>query len=138
MKLKILFIGLLLLFSFFFIERIFIPETTNEIIERAYQYGRDNEKKTPDKTFHFDGCTLFFDRFLGSSFKEACLNHDIAYWYGGTGQERLMVDVVFRGDIAETGLSGKVLSPVMYLGVRLFGDSFIAKLFNANWGFGYN
>lgn len=130
-----LFIAVLLLLGVFW-ERNSLPETTSRMKERAQEYGEEQGKDTPVNPFTFDGCTLFPDRFLDSSFKEACLKHDIAYWYGGSKEERKEADLQLKEEVSEAGFSGAILQYPIYWGVRVFGDSFIARHFNAHWEFG--
>ncbi|MGM0629311.1 MAG: hypothetical protein ACQESA_02705 [Patescibacteria group bacterium] len=134
----IFFCIIFVLFIAFFVERSFLPETDLEMKKIALEYGEQNGKSVPPRPFYFDGCTLFPDSVFGSSFKKACLDHDIAYYYGGEKSDRLKADIIFKKEISGTGLAGRLLSYPMYLGVRLFGDSFIARYFDSNWGFGYN
>ena len=121
-----------------FIERSFLPETTDEHVNKALSYGDLNELATPPKPFYFDGCTLFPDKIGSVSFLSACLQHDIAYWYGGSSEDRKQADLVFKQDIKDLGMVGSVFSLPMYLAVRIFGDTWLMKQFGANWGFGYN
>lgn len=119
-------------------ERNITPSTTTKHIERATLYGVENNLTTPPRPFHFGGCTLFPDRIGDSSFLEACLTHDIAYWYGGSSSQRRHADQVFRQDIRESGSFGRWLQWPMYGAVRLFGNTWVLRQFDANWGFGYN
>jgi len=134
----IVFFIILLATGFLFLERRQMPETTNEMVAEAKNFGLAQGKEAPPRSFVFDGCTLFLDGFGDSSFLSACLDHDIAYYYGGTQEERLMADKIFKDDISQSGQVGKVFQYPMYWAVRLLGDSFIARLQNASWGFGYN
>lgn len=120
------------------LERMYTPIPTTTELRAAYQYGTWHNKPTPPQPFIFDGCTLFPDRLGGASFRKACLQHDIAYWYGGTAAERVAADQAFRGAVAAQGLPGTLLHDPMYWSVRLFGDTVLLRLINANWGFGYN
>lgn len=120
------------------IERSFLPETTQEHVDEALLYGEVYGLPTPPNDFYFDGCTLFPDNIGSVSFLSACLQHDIAYWYGGSSEERKQADLVFRKDVRELGAVGSFLSVPMYVAVRMFGDTWILKQFGANWGFGHN
>ncbi len=120
------------------LERNLHPTQTTQYREVAVQYGLQKQKETPPRQFYFDGCTLFPDQIGSTSFLSACLNHDIAYWYGGTVAERKAADQTFRQEVANSGQFGTWLQWPMYGAVRLFGDTFVLRPFNANWGFGYN
>lgn len=119
-------------------ERNTLPPTTNEMIQEAQAFGVANNKTIPPKTFKQDGCTLFPDSILGSDFKEACLKHDIVYWYGGTETEKDLADQTLKKEAAETGIIGYLLQVPFYLGVHYFGNTWLTKFFDANWGFGWN
>lgn len=126
-------------FAFFLtLERMHTPIPTTSELQAAYQYGVWQGKDTPPQPFVFDGCTLFPDSVLGTSFRQACLQHDIAYWYGGTTAERAAADQTFRETIADQGIIGTILHTPMYASIRLFGDTALLRPINANWGFGYN
>ena len=48
--------------------------------------------------FSSDGCSLFVDGTFENPelWKECCLKHDIAYWRGGTEEERASADLAFK------------------------------------------
>jgi len=74
------------------------------------------------KVFASDGCSLFPDGTSSDREKwcECCLRHDLAYWRGGTKQERKMADEELRSCVL--GRTGdKALAQTMYLGVRTGG-----------------
>lgn len=119
-------------------ERLTLPKTTSDMITAAELHLSANSKETPSNAFNQDGCSLFIDSFFSHDFSEACLAHDIRYWAGGPAEERKLADIALRRDIAHTGPIGPVLAPIMYMGVRIFGDSFITKAVGANWGYGWN
>lgn len=114
------------------------PVTTPELQAEAMGYVHTNNKAVPPQPFTQDSCTLFPNRLPWHDFRTACLQHDIAYWAGGSGEERLAADVAFRDAISHTGPIGPVFGYLMYGGVRVFGDSLLTKLTNANWGYGWN
>lgn len=119
-------------------ERMHTPIPTTTELRAASNFGVTKEKPTPPRSFTFDGCTLFPDQVFGTSFRRACLEHDIAYWYGGTAAERKQADLTFKEALAKQGILGTSLQYPMYWSVRLFGDTFLLRPINANWGFGYN
>lgn len=86
--------------------------------------------------FETDGCTLFPD----GTFKDAalwedcCLEHDMAYWRGGTAAERLAADRALRECVLEkTG--DAVLADAMFHGVRAGGASVFPSWYR--WGYGW-
>ncbi len=88
------------------------------------------------KDFTSDGCSLFPDSsiILEKDWCECCFEHDKMYWRGGTEQERLDADVIFRDCISEkTG--DKILSEMMYKGVRFGGSPYFFNWYR--WGYGW-
>ncbi len=114
------------------------PVTESHHKKEAETYRLHSKKETPPHPFVFDGCTGFPDTIFRYDFTEACLEHDIAYWLGGTSAERKEVDTRLAQAAAADGLTGTVFGIMLYAGTRTFGDSFIAKALGTNWGFGYN
>ena len=84
--------------------------------------------------FVSDGCTGFpngipfvnEDKWL-----HCCVNHDIAYWQGGTQEQRESADLQFQQCVEETGES--VVAYFMYLGVSIGGHTG----FPTSWRWGY-
>jgi hypothetical protein len=74
------------------------------------------------KDFISDGCSLFPDGTISyrAEWCECCLRHDIAYWRGGTEEERKQADATLK-DCALERTGDKVLAETMYLGVRAGG-----------------
>ena len=121
-----------------YIERSTTPTTTPAMQAAAIAYGEQHNLPRPPRPFHFDGCTLFPDTIGKADFTRACLEHDIAYWYGGNADERKAVDQTFKSAVATSGVAGNLLQWPMYGAVRLFGDTILLRPLNANWGFGHN
>ncbi|MEJ2545710.1 MAG: hypothetical protein P8Y99_16725 [Calditrichaceae bacterium] len=66
---------------------------------------------------------------------ECCLEHDKAYWRGGTEKERAKADSLFKECIlART--QNESLAEMMYLGVRLGGSPYFPTWYR--WGYGWN
>lgn len=87
--------------------------------------------------FKSDGCSLFPDKSLIDSvdWSDCCLEHDVAYWQGGTEQQRLEADSLFKDCILQkTG--NKELAELMYEGVRLGGGPNFPTWYR--WGYGWN
>jgi hypothetical protein len=94
-----------------------------------------NEKKISD--FTSDGCTLFPDSslILKKDWCECCFEHDIAYWQGGTEDERLKADEELRECVLEkTG--DENLARVIYKGVRFGGSPYFYNWYR--WGYGWD
>lgn len=89
------------------------------------------------KEFSSDGCSLFpdGDRNDRKRWCACCLQHDIAYWRGGTEEERQRADEQLRACVVErTG--NAVLAETMYLGVRAGGTPSTPTGYR--WGYGWN
>tara|TARA_B100000508_G_scaffold54263_1_gene41963 strand:+ start:2309 stop:2752 length:444 start_codon:yes stop_codon:yes gene_type:complete len=113
------------------------PDTTPVMIVAADRYIEETRKDQPPLTFYQDGCTLFPDKILGHDFRSACFAHDIRYWAGGSEAERKAADRALATEIKTTGSLGPVFAPLMFVGVRMFGDSFVTKAVGAHWGYGW-
>ena len=89
------------------------------------------------RDFSSDGCSLFPDRSLinEDDWCECCFEHDIAYWKGGTEEERLLADQALRDCVFEkTG--NRELAEAMYTGVRLGGSPYFYNWYR--WGYGWD
>lgn len=86
--------------------------------------------------FTTDGCSLFPDRSLlgKTDWCDCCLAHDLAYWRGGTEDERLRADQTLRACV-EQKTRNHALAEAMYLGVRAGGGPQINSPFR--WGYGW-
>lgn len=85
--------------------------------------------------FTTDGCSAFPDGTLGAPHKwrHCCIQHDVAYWAGGTADDRIRADKALRECVAKTGEN--VLSHAMYYGVRAGGRATNPTTFH--WGYGW-
>lgn len=90
----------------------------------------------PLRPFSTDGCSLFPDRAVDGSadWCQCCLAHDLAYWRGGTADERFAADQAFRGCVLQASGS-KVLAELMYAGVRAGGGPGASTSFR--WAYGW-
>lgn len=81
--------------------------------------------------FKSDGCTLFPD----GDYQDCCFAHDLSYFKGGSISERRRADVnLYKCVKSKEGRWRKFAAPLMYLGVRIGGVSFLPTPFR--WGFG--
>lgn len=87
--------------------------------------------------FRSDGCSLFPDRslILEEDWCDCCFEHDIAYWMGGTEEERLAADIALRECVLEKTGNAE-LADLMYEGVRLGGSPYFYNWYR--WGYGWN
>lgn len=86
--------------------------------------------------FSSDGCSLFPDGGIGNPAQwcECCFVHDIAYWRGGTGEDRRQADEELRACVFK--LTGdRVLAKIMYDGVRAGGHPVFPTWYR--WGYGW-
>lgn len=89
------------------------------------------------KPFSSDGCSLFPDRALigKADWCECCELHDMAYWRGGTAQQREAADKALR-DCVLKKTNNKVLAETMYEGVRVGGSPYFYTWYR--WGYGWS
>lgn len=85
--------------------------------------------------FVSDGCSRFpdgtwFDREL---WLDCCVEHDRAYWLGGTYGERLAADKKLRDCVARVG--EPIIAELMLGGVRAGGTPFLPTPYR--WGYGW-
>ena len=89
------------------------------------------------RDFESDGCSLFPDGTAGDrrQWCDCCFAHDIAYWQGGSREERKIADRKLRDCVLErTG--DKALADLMYHGVRAGGDPAFPTWYR--WGYGWS
>lgn len=81
--------------------------------------------------FKGDGCSNFPDGAYG----DCCFEHDKAYYVGGSWKMRWRADKkLFQCVAAKKGFKHKLIAPIMWAGVRVFGVPFLPTSFR--WGFG--
>lgn len=88
------------------------------------------------RPFSSDGCSLFPDRALigAADWCECCLAHDLAYWRGGTSEERLQADERLKQCVLKA-TGNQVLADTMFAGVRTGGSPYLYTWFR--WGYGW-
>ncbi|MDQ3634844.1 MAG: hypothetical protein M3405_10115 [Acidobacteriota bacterium] len=80
-----------------------------------------------------DGCTFFPD----GNYRDCCVAHDKDYYKGGSCKERRASDGRLYSCIKnKKGWKNKLIAPVIWVGVRVFGASILPTSFR--WGFGKN
>ena len=65
---------------------------------------------------------------------DCCVEHDIAYWCGGTSEDRCRADRTLEQCV--TVKRGAFLATVMYIGTRLGGPAWLPTPFR--WGYGWD
>jgi len=83
--------------------------------------------------FKSDKCSLFPDCDYG----DCCVEHDKKYYFGGSFKERRRADItLYKCVRRKKGFHHKIIAPLMYVGVRIGGVSWLPTPFR--WGFGKN
>ncbi|NVJ61179.1 MAG: hypothetical protein HWE27_12365 [Gammaproteobacteria bacterium] len=88
------------------------------------------------KPFSSDGCSLFPEGTPKQQklWLNCCVEHDIAYWKGGTYLERLAADQALERCVAQVGEPG--IAKLMLAGVRVGGTPYLPTKFR--WGYGWS
>lgn len=87
--------------------------------------------------FTSDGCSLFPDSSVitNQDWCECCFQHDVAYWQGGTEQQRARADIELKHCVLEK-TQNAVLANLMYDGVRVGGSPYFYNWYR--WGYGWS
>jgi hypothetical protein len=97
-------------------------------------FAQTDSKPAPNivpANFKSDNCSLFPD----CDYADCCVEHDLAYFSGGSWKMRWRADKkLFKCVAAKKGFQHKLIAPVMWAGVRVFGVPFLPTPFR--WGFG--
>jgi len=85
--------------------------------------------------FTSDGCSFYPDGTYADTnqWKHCCFDHDVAYWRGGTAEERLEADEALKQCVIETGAVDTAY--LMFSGVRVGGSPDMPTEFR--WGYGW-
>ncbi|MBL7544810.1 MAG: hypothetical protein JNL11_13415 [Bdellovibrionaceae bacterium] len=102
----------------------------------GYLVGPGTEKldKPVLRPFASDGCSQSPNEILGYDFVDCCVLHDLAYWLGGTSQEKEQSDRALQMCIAEKANS--VVARIYYEGVSVGGAARGPNTFR--WGYGWD
>jgi hypothetical protein len=86
--------------------------------------------------FTSDGCSLFPDGTFKDRDKwcDCCQNHDLAYWQGGSADERKQADATLH-DCVMARTNDQRLAETMYLGARAGGHPGFPTWYR--WGYGW-
>ncbi|MFW6253809.1 MAG: FAD-binding oxidoreductase, partial [Chitinivibrionales bacterium] len=80
--------------------------------------------RTTIKPFTSDDCSCWPEGYdQKRQWEECCREHDLAYWAGGSYQERLEADERLRECVERTGDSA--VARLMFYGVRVGGTAFL-------------
>jgi len=90
----------------------------------------------PLSPFSTDGCSMFPDRSPLSrvDWCDCCVLHDLAYWRGGTWDERLMADKELRACVLRVS-GDAALADLMFAGVRAGGGPYLPTSYR--WAYGW-
>jgi len=80
--------------------------------------------------FRSDGCSLFPD----GTYYSCCYLHDVAYWAGGTADDRERADRSLRACVLDI-TQNAALAEAMYHGVRVGGGPELPTSYR--WGYGW-
>ena len=98
--------------------------------------GCTEEQSTNLADFSSYGCSLFVNGTFENPelWKECCLTYDIAYWKGGTEEDRHEADLAFKACV-EKKTGDSTLSNLMYEAVRVGGQPYFPTWYR--WGYGW-
>jgi len=87
------------------------------------------------KPFTTDGCSMFPEGTPKQKdlWLTCCTNHDLAYWMGGTSDEREKADRELKECVAQAG--EPEIAQLMLAGVRVGGTPYVPTPFR--WGYGW-
>jgi len=111
-------------------DQAYIPDNLVSFQKQAEEIYKD--RVLPAKKFTTDGCSMWPNSTAGYSWEELCIEHDMAYWVGGTEQERLEADQKFRDGVNKIS---PFVGNVMYSAVRLGGNKWVPAPWR--WGYGW-
>jgi hypothetical protein len=85
--------------------------------------------------FTTDGCSVFPNGLPNHKnlWLKCCIEHDRAYWLGGTYTERKAADKALRACVSQTNEPG--IAKIMLRGVRVGGSPYLPTPFR--WGYGW-
>ena len=91
------------------------------------------------KPFSSDGCSLFPDSSLinEQDWTNCCVTHDIAYWKGGTYEQRKFADEALKQCVLEE-TQDKAFADLMYQGVRAGGSPYFYNWYRWSYGWDYD
>jgi hypothetical protein len=105
------------------------PVAALAVEDRAQASCLEHSSELPPRPFVTDGCTAF----VNDGWTGCCVEHDIAYWCGGSAAERKRADRRLERCVADLG--HPFLARLMYLGVRVGAPAWIPA--HWRWGFGW-
>ena len=116
--------------------RVFIAlSTLSLVVVIVFVFGCDQALDL--RPFSSDGCSLFPDSSIITKrdWCSCCFEHDLAYWRGGTADERETADLKLKQCVLRK-TRDKSLANAMYEGVRLGGSPYFYNWYR--WGYGWS
>jgi len=93
--------------------------------------AKGDDRPTPPRPNPHDGCSCVPD--INDKIRACCDAHDVAYWYGGTRQQRKQADQDFKECVITAG--HPFIAGLYYAGVRMGGVPWLPTPYR--WGFGW-
>jgi hypothetical protein len=130
----------LIIFTVFLGQSLFHSQNSHAQAIVGYTFTGVDQKETVFDLaltpFVTDGCTKYHN---GTSenpnlWLHCCIEHDMAYWLGGTSDERKTADQKLYQCVKDTGQPSE--ARIMYLGTRAGGGPLGQNTYR--WGFGWN
>jgi hypothetical protein len=89
------------------------------------------------KPFKTDGCSMWMDGppLYPNLWRHCCVAHDLAYWQGGTKEQRAMADNAIQACVLEAAES-KGMANYMHGMIRWGGSPYWMNYYR--WGYGWN
>ena len=100
----------------------------NYCTEKRTQPGNNQPALLPDYIYTTDGCSRWPD----GSWQVCCIVHDIAYWCGGSQQDRQEADEWLKQCAND---KSKLMGSTMYPGIRVGGVPWLPTPWR--WGYGW-
>lgn len=88
------------------------------------------------RDFTSDGCSMSPDgvvALFSTAYVSCCVQHDVAYWQGGTKAEKLSADLTLKECIKSK--SNSFVAAIYYRGVRMGGGPELPTAYH--WGYGW-
>ena len=104
------------------------PDAAGELAAMGHRTCLALTGTVPSYAFTTDGCSMFPD----DGWLACCIEHDLAYWCGGSAVDRKRADLELRDCAGAAGYP--FTGEMMYLGTRLGGHP--AWPFPWRWGYG--
>ena len=88
------------------------------------------------KSFQSDGCSIFPDGTIEENklWLRCCVEHDKAYWQGGTSQDKIDADEALHECVSDLGEI--TIADLMLAGVQIGGSPYLPTTFR--WGYGWS